>query len=243
MKRALVVVAKRPMPGETKTRLCPPLEPDQASELYRSFLLDTLDLMAGLDGAKRMIAYTPRGAEGYFRQIAPHGFALITQEGENLGQRLSNVVDVCLNMGYAQVVVMNSDGPTLPAAHLQQAFELLDCPKVDVVLGPSDDGGYYLIGLKRSCPALFQVAMSTPTVLRETLWRADELGLQAKCLPGWYDVDTPSDLQRLVRELPSLPYQVAVRTRQLLACWPGAGRFPEAWSASPLGEGRSTDST
>ncbi len=243
MKRALVVVAKRPMPGETKTRLCPPLEPDQAAELYRCFLLDTVDLMARADGARPIIAYTPPEAEGYFRQIAPQGFDLIPQQGENLGQRLNNIVEVCLSMGYAQVAIMNSDGPTLPAAHLQRAFDRLDLPEVDVVLGPSEDGGYYLIGLKRSYPALFQVTMSTPTVLQETLRRAEELGLHVECLPTWYDVDTPGDLQRLSGELASLPGEVAARTRQLLAGRPELGRYPEAWSASPPREGRSIDST
>ena len=217
--RALIVVAKQPKPGETKTRLSPLLDPEQAVELYCCFLLDTLELMRRVDGARPFVAYSPLTAEGYFRRIAPGDFEFLPQIGDNLGQRLNNVLARCLSMGYAQVIVMNSDSPTLPVDHLQQAFELLQNPGVDVVLGPSDDGGYYLVGLKHPYPALFDVVMSTATVLQETLVRAREQGLRTVCLPSWYDVDTPEDLQRLIGELPSLPDHVAVETRRLLAEW------------------------
>jgi rSAM/selenodomain-associated transferase 1 len=216
VKRALIVVAKQPIPGQTKTRLSPPLDPDQAAELYRCLLLDTLDLMKRVDGIQPVVAYAPPTAEGYFRRITANEFVLVPQVGKTLGQRLDNVLARCLQMGYEQVAVMNSDGPTLPVGHLQQAFELLDKPNIDVVLGPSDDGGYYLIGVKRPCPALFEVVMSTSTVLEETLARAHEQDLCAECLPPWYDVDTPQDLQRLTDELLSLPRHVAVMTRDML---------------------------
>jgi rSAM/selenodomain-associated transferase 1 len=222
VKRALVVVAKEPVPGQTKTRLSPPLDPEQAVELYRAFLLDTLDLVAQVEGASAIVAYTP-------------GFGLVPQVGENLGQRLDHVSTHCLGTGYDQVVVMNSDGPTLPVEHLRQAFDLLDRPGIDVVLGPSDDGGYYLVGLKRSCPALFDVVMSTPTVLQETLARAREQGLRSACLPSWYDVDTPTDLQRLGKELLSRPDHVAARTRRLLAQWAQVGTAATAASEQPSG--------
>jgi rSAM/selenodomain-associated transferase 1 len=233
VKRALVVVAKEPVPGQTKTRLSPPLDPEQAVELYRAFLLDTLDLVAQVEGASAIVAYTPETARGYFSQIAPRGFGLVPQMGENLGQRLDHVSTHCLCTGYDQVVVMNSDGPTLPVEHLRQAFDLLDRSDVDVVLGPSDDGGYYLVGLKRSCPALFDVVMSTPTVLQETLALACEQGLRSACLPSWYDVDTPADLQRLGKELLSRPDHVAARTRQLLAQWAQAGTVAAASGKRP----------
>jgi glycosyltransferase A (GT-A) superfamily protein (DUF2064 family) len=112
---------------------------------------------------------------------------------------------------------MDSDSPTLPAAILQQAFRELDEPGVDVVLGPCEDGGYYLIGLKASCPALFQgIAWSTSTVVDETLERAHDRGLRVACLPRWYDVDVYEDLQRLIEELGSLPDDLARHTRALL---------------------------
>ena len=185
MRRTLIVVAKRPTPGQTKTRLSPPLSQQEAVELYRCFLMDTLDLMMRVNGVERIIAYSPPTAELYFRRAAPAGFGFVPQIGRTLGERLDHVLTDYLNCGADQVVVMNSDAPTLPAERLQRAFGQLDEPDVDVVLGPSDDGGYYLIGLKRPCSALFGVVMSTPTVLRETLALAEEQNLRAACLDPW----------------------------------------------------------
>ncbi|MBC7237529.1 MAG: TIGR04282 family arsenosugar biosynthesis glycosyltransferase [Chloroflexi bacterium] len=226
LKRALVVVAKEPVAGQTKTRLSPPLAPEEAVALYRCFLLDTLDLMARVEGVDPLIAYTPHTAEGYFRRLAPDGFALMPQVGASLGQRLDHVLTRCLEGGYDQAAVMNSDGPTLPVEYLGQAFEYLDDPHVDVVLGPSEDGGYYLIALKRPCAALFDVEMSTPTVCQETLALAHSQGLRVVCLDSWYDIDTPEDLDRLIKELSLLPSWVAVRTRRFLR------RFDLAWKSS-----------
>jgi rSAM/selenodomain-associated transferase 1 len=219
MKRALIVVAKEPSPGTTKTRLVPPLTPEEAAELYRCLLSDTLELMGRVDGAQPVLAYTPAQAEPFFRGFVPHGFQLIAQRGPTLGQRLDNVLRAHLEQGYVQAVVMDSDSPTLPPAYLQQAFQQLDQPEVDVVLGPTEDGGYYLIGLKRPCSALFEVAMSTPTVLQETLELARRQGLRVACLPAWYDVDNAEDLQRLRRELAAQPNDIAPSTRRLLVTW------------------------
>ena len=137
--------------------------------------------------------------------------------GADLGERLDNVLRDCLQSGYRQVVVTDSDSPTLPAAHLEQAFGELDDPAVDVVLGPCEDGGYYLVGLKAPCSALFRgIVMSTSTVLAETLERAEEQGLRVACLHSWYDVDTYEDLGRLAEELASQPDHVARHTRAFL---------------------------
>jgi rSAM/selenodomain-associated transferase 1 len=217
--RALIVVAKRPQAGRTKTRLCPPLSPQQAAELYSCFIADTLALMARVDSVDPIVAYAPRSAGAYFRERVTSAFSLLPQVGNTLGQRLNQLLSRCLSMGYDQVVVMNSDSPTMPPQYLHQAFSWLDKPEVDVVLGPTDDGGYYLIGLKRPCPRLFGVTMSTPTVLQETLALARAEGLQAACLPIWYDVDTVHDLQRLIGELAGLPEEVAKATREFLMQW------------------------
>ena len=215
-KRALIVVARKPVAGESKTRLSPPLNPEQAVELYRCFLLDTFDLMRRVDHVQPVIAYTPDDAAAYFSSIAPAGFDLVPQVGKDLSQRLHNVLSDVLGQGYQQAVVMNSDSPTLPASYVNQAFAALDDPALDVVLGPSDDGGYYLIGLKRPCQALFDVAMSTSMVLADTLARARQQGLRVTCTPSWYDVDTQADLARLVAEISSLPPQIAWRTQQMM---------------------------
>jgi rSAM/selenodomain-associated transferase 1 len=218
MNRALIIVAKKPEPGRTKTRLSPPLDGRQAAELYHRFLLDTLELMQQVEGAQPILAYTPDEAERFFRELAPGGFELVPQVGADLGERLHNVLAECLRGGYDQAVVMDSDSPTLPAGVLRQAFDELEDPGVDVVLGPCEDGGYYLIGLKRPCAALFEgIPMSTPRVAAETLQRAQEQGLRVAQLPCWYDVDLYADIERLHQELRSLPLACARHTRAFLA--------------------------
>jgi hypothetical protein len=181
-------------------------------------LLDTLELMLRVEIAQPILAYTPDEAEPFFRRFAPPGFAFTPQVGADLGERLDHVLTHCLRNGYGQAVVMDSDSPSLPLSVLEQAFQKLENPDVDLVLGPCEDGGYYLIGLKSPCPALFQeIAWSTSAVTAETLQRAEERGLSVARLPEWYDVDVYEDLQRLAEELRSLPDDVARHTRALLA--------------------------
>ncbi|HEU5103997.1 MAG TPA: TIGR04282 family arsenosugar biosynthesis glycosyltransferase [Roseiflexaceae bacterium] len=177
MKRALLVVAKRPAIGQTKTRLCPPLSGEAAAALYECFLQDTLEIMRAVVGVERGVIYLPETAIDYFRALAPD-MALTPQRGADLGERLDHLLSDALAAGAGQVVVMDSDSPTLPAAYVAAAFAHLDGPS-DVVLGPCDDGGYYLIGLKRPQPRLLrEVEMSTPFVVRDTLALAAELGLR-----------------------------------------------------------------
>ena len=121
MTNALLVVAKRPFPGHTKTRLSPPLTPQEAANLYEHFLRDTLDVIRLVPGVQPIIAYLPQGEEAYFRSLAPD-FALLPQRGDNLGARLDNALTHCLMDGYQKAVIMDSDSPTLPAAYLSQAF-------------------------------------------------------------------------------------------------------------------------
>ena len=214
--RALLVVAKRPAAGRTKTRLCPPLTRAEAAELYRCLLLDTLDLIRSVPGVKPIIAYLPEAAAGYFQELAPD-FDLLPQRGADLGERLDNALTHCLAKGFRQAVIMNSDGPTLPAENLRMAFEVLE-KEVDVVLGPCEDGGYYLVGITRPQPGLFRgMEMSTETVMAETLARARELKLSVATLPGWYDVDTAGDLARLAAELTEAAGGKGRHTRAFLA--------------------------
>jgi rSAM/selenodomain-associated transferase 1 len=218
VQRALLVMAKQPEAGRTKTRLTPHLSEREAADLYRCLLSDTLELMRQVPSVQPIIAYHPEQAQAFFRDFAPPDFDFVPQVGADLGARLDNVLTHCLKNGYRQAAVMNSDGPTLPLAYLEQAFGALDDPAVDVVLGPSDDGGYYLIGLKGPCPALFRgIVMSTATVLAETLALAKQEGLRTVCLPSWYDVDTYEDLARLTKDLSSLPRSRAPHTRAFLA--------------------------
>jgi len=212
----LLVVAKRPAAGQTKTRLCPPLTGAAAAALYACFLLDTLDLMRQVPDVGRGIAYIPEAARDYFAILAPD-MQLSLQQGADLGQRLDHLLSAALEAGASQAVVMDSDSPTLPADYLMQAFAALSGPN-DVVLGPCEDGGYYLIGLKRPQPRLLRdVQMSTPYVVRDTLALAEQLGLQVALLPTWYDVDTVAELDRLRVELRDAPPHMACYTRAFLA--------------------------
>jgi len=216
MQRMLLVVAKRPAAGQTKTRLCPPLTGAAAAALYTCFLRDTLDLMRQVPDVGRGIAYLPEAALDYFAILAPD-MQLSLQQGVDLGQRLDHLLSAALEAGASQAVVMDSDSPTLPADYLMQAFAALSGPN-DVVLGPCEDGGYYLIGLKRPQPRLLRdVQMSTPYVVRDTLALAEQLGLQVALLPTWYDVDTVAELDRLRAELRDAPPHMACYTRAFLA--------------------------
>lgn len=222
---ALLVVAKRPAHGRTKTRLSPPLSAEEAAALYECFLRDTLDLMRQVPGVQRGVVYLPPEAGAYFAGLAP-GFEYIPQEGADLGARLENALTFYLSQGYQRVTIMNSDGPTLPPAFLVRAFDVL-AGEADVVLGPCDDGGYYLVGLKRPAPRLLRkVRMSTGRVLTDTLALAAEEGLRVELLPTWYDVDDVASLKRLVAELAGAPPGIAGHTRAFL------GRHPNLFALS-----------
>ena len=168
----------------------------------RCLLLDTLDERARGRGRRvdltPFIAYPPREAAAYFSALAPD-FQLA---GAGRGARWAIGWPPCWArpraMGYEQVAAINSDSPALPPAFLSQAFRELDDPAVDVVLGPCDDGGYYLIGWKRPYPPLVrEVRMSTPHVLADTLAVAAAAGLRVALLPPWYDIDDAADLARM----------------------------------------------
>ncbi len=205
----LLVVAKRPAAGHSKTRLCPPLTGEQAAALYEAFLRDVLDVLRAVQGVGRTVVYLAGDADDdaalrYFAELAPD-FALARQRGDGLGERLDNLLSDALSAGAGAAVVTSSDSPNLPAAYVALAFEAL-AAGADVALGPSDDGGYYLIGLRRPQPRLTRdVPMSTPTVLAETLALAESLGLRVALLPPWYDVDTADELRRLRADLDADP--------------------------------------
>jgi hypothetical protein len=206
---ALAVMAKAPRTGEVKTRLVPPLKHEEAAALNICFLCDVTAVIAELcvpgqvDG---FAAYMPAGAEAAFDDLLPPRFRLLAQRGAYLGERLLHAAEDFFAAGYEAMCLINSDSPTLPRAVLQAAVEALRAPGDRIVLGPADDGGYYLIGLKQAHGRLFQeIAWSTPKVLASTLDRAREIGLESTLLPSWYDVDDAASLRRLCQELFSAP--------------------------------------
>ena len=212
MHNALLVVAKQPAPGQTKTRLSPPLKVEEAAELYECFLRDTLDLMRNVPDVKKTIVHLSEDGHSYFQRLAPD-MELMKQRGLSLGERLDNLLSDALSGGAAKAVVMDSDSPTLPAGYLIQAFDQLDT--ADVVLGPTRDGGYYLIGMKKTHSHLLrQVQMSTPHVLEDTLNIAAQTGVKISLLPAWYDVDTVEDLEKLRGEVAAMADGRCKHTRQ-----------------------------
>jgi len=212
----VVIMAKEPAVGKTKTRLCPPLTPTRAAALYKAMLRDTIELVTGIGSLSLAIAVTPPEATDDFRQIAPPETLLFPVTGADIGECLDRTTSYLLTAGHPQVIALNSDGPTLPADYLLEASAQLN--RVDMVLGPSEDGGYYLIGLKRPTPELFyDIDWSTQQVTAQTLDRSKTLGLQVSLLPLWYDVDTPADLGRLQSELTTLPDHKLPYTRRFFA--------------------------
>jgi uncharacterized protein len=204
---ALVVMAKAPRPGKVKTRLSPPLSPDQASALNICFIRDTTENIQQVTEASNsagLVAYTPVGDEAAFDGLLPAGFQLLAQRGDGFGERLLFVCEDLFVWGFSSVCLIDSDSPTMPQSALLQAVERLSHVGDRMVLGGSDDGGYYLVGIKRLHHRLFeQIDWSTQRVFAQTLERAKEIALPTELLPTWYDVDDAATLDRLQRELAS----------------------------------------
>ena len=199
---ALTVMAKAPRPGKVKTRLSPPLTLEQTAALNVRFLRDTTENLATIPGSAGLISYTPVGDEALFAGLLPETFALVAQRGDGFGERLLCAAKDILAIGYGAVCLIDSDSPTVPTAAFQQAVEALSQPGDRVVLGPSHDGGYYLIGLKQAHAEPFErITWSTGSVFEETVARCREAGLGVVTLPTWYDVDDAQTLAILNEEL------------------------------------------
>lgn len=196
---ALVVMARVPEPGRCKTRLCPPLTPEQAADLYRAFLVDIAALLADWRDAPcdLWVAWAgPSGGESELRELFGDRFRFLEQQGETLTDRMEHVFETMLRAGYRSVVMRNSDSPHLPIDLLRQAFDALASgPRGTVVLGPDLDGGYYLAGLDVLAPGLLPRTMSTGSVYEETVAGAERAGLEVVSLPRFPDIDTPDDLR------------------------------------------------
>jgi rSAM/selenodomain-associated transferase 1 len=201
----IAFMAKASAPGRTKTRLVPPLTFDEAAALNTAFLQDVADnvLAAARHSAiTGYAAFGPPGSEDFFRHTLPPAIGLIEAWLPNFGDCLLHTIERILSDGHGAAVVLNSDSPTLPTAYLVETADVLAQPGDRAVLGPSSDGGYYLLGLKTAHRRMFaDIAWSTEQVARQTLERAREIGLEVHRLPVWYDVDDVEGLRRLHGEL------------------------------------------
>jgi uncharacterized protein len=242
---ALAVMTKAPQAGRVKTRLIPPLTPEEAAELNKCFLRDTAAAIASAcsrrpagDASKMQFeqfnashskaataacgvaVYTPVGAELAYADVLPTDFRLLSQRGDEFGERLYFAGEDLFKCGFDSVCLIDSDSPTVPAENFEQAVELLGTSEDRVVLGPSDDGGYYLIGMKKPHRHLFeQIDWSTERVLNQTMQRAAQIGLEVKLLPVGFDVDDDVSLRRLCNELlgEQADNSIAPNTRTFLA--------------------------
>lgn len=205
MANCIIVFAKNPVPNEVKTRLIPFLPPERAASLYRAFLVDWCNALHKIAAAQLVIAYTPPDSLIPMKNLIGLEAIYVSQVGSNLGERLISAAQWASSQNYSKLLLVGSDSPTLPLQYVERAFKLLD--SCDVVIGPSMDGGYYLIGFSAhgaslAIPKVFQdVSWSTDVVFRQTLERTKAVNARLELLPPWYDVDNSEGLQRLCDHL------------------------------------------
>jgi rSAM/selenodomain-associated transferase 1 len=219
-KCALGIMTKAPRAGQVKTRLTPPLTSEESAELNSCFLRDLARSIqqASLQSTSLGVGiYTPIGAESVYENILPDGFLLIPQRGDSFGERLAFATEDLLKAGFQSVCLINSDSPTVPTSSFVEAVNELGKHGDRIVLGPSDDGGYYLIGLKQLHRRIFEeIDWSTERVFHQTRQRAAEIGVDVHHLPHGFDVDGRATLRRLCDELLGEGIDAAPNTRNFL---------------------------
>ncbi|PYT78421.1 MAG: glycosyltransferase [Acidobacteria bacterium] len=220
MNRTLVIMAKAPRLGSVKTRLAESLPLEAITELYRCLLNDTIALAQTLDHVEIAIMCPASDAEDLSRVVAKT-VPIVPQTGQGLAAGLACVFKHFAASGHQRVMAFNSDSPHLPAAVLETAFDLLETR--DLVVGPTHDGGYYLVGAKASHPGLFSNdGMGTRNALEALLTRARELGISVQLTDPFYDIDIAADLRQLADELRRMPRK-APRTAEWLSKQARAG--------------------
>jgi rSAM/selenodomain-associated transferase 1 len=201
----VVVFAKAPEPGRVMTRLAADIGQDSAVELYRCFLADIAAQVGGLDEAlerpvQPVLAYTGDADHPGFEPFRQAGFQLLEQQGADLGERLVNMTHTSFSSGATRLIIVGTDSPTLGASHFRSA--LVNLEDNDVVVGPSFDGGYYMIGLREPHTTVFEgIDWSTTRVFGQTLRHCRASSLLCEALEFWYDVDTIEDLKMLETHL------------------------------------------
>ena len=219
MKEALVIFAKAPLAGQVKTRLIGMLTAEEAAALYVCFLRDTFALMEAVQEEREtlslVLCYTPATELEAFEAAEIDGCLMLAQRGNNLGERLQNCLVDLFELGFAAVVIIGADSPSLPAEFLSEAFERLQIP-VQVVIGPAKDGGFYLAGMNAPHTSLFDhLAWDTEDTFSQIQQRAVEMNTKLSLLPEWYDIDTIADLQQLQAEIADGKAELKATSRYL----------------------------
>jgi rSAM/selenodomain-associated transferase 1 len=220
-KRMLVIMAKAPRPGMVKTRLAQSLPSPAVTALYRCLLEDTVALAKSLSGVE-VAVMCPESDKDELAQLLGNDMQVVAQKGEGLAAGLTCVFAHFAALAGQQVIAFNSDSPHLPASILESAFQILATH--DVVIGPTHDGGYYLVGAKSAHTSLFEGdGMGTKSALDRLLARTRSLGLSTGFTEPFYDIDVADDLTRLARELQLAPAR-APRTAAWSVEWGRAVR-------------------
>jgi uncharacterized protein len=211
----IIVMVKAPIAGFVKTRLTPPLSQSDAASLAQCFLKDIVDSLKRVI-PKIMVAFTPPEGRVVLERSLSNQMLWFAQQGNDLGERLNSAVTHARDLGFNPIIVLGADSPTIPVSFIETALLALVRGETDVVLGPTTDGGYYLIGLNRLQPELFQnIPWSSPSTFQQTAHKINQLNLRLLTLPEWYDIDTPADLITLSNEFLSNPQ---VRGRAPATC-------------------------
>ena len=214
MNHCLIIFAKEPQKGKVKTRLQSFLSQSQCLDLYKAFLKDTIDLAKKVKCQKRILAYASRKNPQYLRSIAK-SFELYRQNGRNLGDKMHNAFKFANKNKADKTVIIGSDSPNLPIGLIKDAFTNLN--KSDLVLGPSIDGGYYLIGLKKPLRKLFRdVKWSSENVLDKTIKNARDANKKVALLKVWYDIDDKESLVHLINDIKQTKSNFAKHTKKIL---------------------------
>jgi uncharacterized protein len=220
-RHTLVIMAKAPRPGMVKTRLTRSLPVSAVTGLYRCLLDDTISLAQSLDGVEVAVMCPETDVEDLERTVGKR-VPVVPQMGNGLAPALTSVFSYFGGTGYSRIVAFNSDSPHLPTTILQAAFQLLE--NCDVVIGPTQDGGYYLVGARMSHPLLFSAdATGTANALEALLAKARAFGLSVRFTDPFYDIDEGADLRRLAEELKLTPGK-APKTAEWLSEWARAGQ-------------------
>lgn len=199
MKRAIIIMAKAPLAGTVKTRLQPFLSAEQCAQLAACFLRDTINKAKTLK-IQLIIAYSPAGEIDYFRRWADEKTSFVEQKGGNLGEKMFSAFQFAFARKTEALVMIGTDSPTFPAGFIEQAFELLETDS-DAVLGKTEDGGFYLLGLRKLDEKIFEaVEWSSPKAFEQVRENIMNLSWRLSEVPRWYDIDEAKDLEQLKNE-------------------------------------------
>jgi uncharacterized protein len=222
---ALVILTKQPQAGQSKTRLVPPLSFEEAAELAHALLIDQLRNLTHFTAARIFIAFTPPTAASFFEALFPHEDSCFCQEGDSLGDRMRHAFEVLFSRGFSRVFLVGGDLPAIPLENLADAVTVLENDS-EIVLGPSVDGGYYLVGMSRMIPEIFEgIVWSQPDVLTRTTAKLALLKKNYKLISPWYDIDSIDDLRRLESDFVTAPAGFMENTFALLQKFKQGGKL------------------